>query len=218
LRHIISNIDKIRQDYSLAELDEATLGNDPLHFFEQWFSEAVAAEVSEVNAMALATVDAHHKPHARIVLLKGLEGGAFTFFTNYTSAKGHQIAENSHVALLFFWKELERQVRIEGIVSKIDATKSDDYFYSRPDSSQLGAWASPQSQVITSRQVLEDNYTAYQQQFATGSIPRPAHWGGYAVQPASIEFWQGRSSRMHDRILFERLTPTDSWAKCRLAP
>lgn len=201
----------------MAALDENTTGNDPVAFFMQWFVEASTAQITEVNAMTLASVGAEGKPHARIVLLKGVEDGGFTFFTNYDSAKGQQIASNNSVALLFFWKELERQVRIEGKIQKLSAEESDKYFNSRPAGSRIGAWASPQSQVIPDRSVLDDNYKTYEAKFADSAIPRPEHWGGYVVIPSQIEFWQGRSSRMHDRICFSA-NADGSWAKNRLAP
>lgn len=211
-----ANIADIRQDYILASLDETTAGDDPLVFFQRWFDEARTAGLSEVNAMTLATADASGLPHARIVLLKGLDDKGFSFFTNYNSAKGHELDACNHAALVFFWKELERQVRIEGIVERVDASESDDYFNSRPAGSRIGAWASPQSQVIPDRSVLDDNITLYTQKFTGSEIPRPEHWGGYRVIPQLIEFWQGRSSRLHDRIVFER---TDTgWKKYRLAP
>ena len=208
------NIADIRKDYQLANLDERVAGDDPLLFFKKWFGEAVTARAEEVNAMTLATVS-NNKPHARIVLLKGLEGGGFTFFTNYDSNKGKDIDTNPHVAAVFFWKELERQVRIEGVVQKVHTTESDKYFHSRPEGSQLGAWASPQSQVIADRDVLDRNYANYTKEFGD-SIPRPPHWGGYVIIPDSIEFWQGRPSRMHDRILFT--LHDGKWRKSRLAP
>lgn len=217
MAHSVSDLDKIRQDYSLARLDEDSAGNDPVLFFIKWFSEAIDAEISEVNAMTLATVDATGKPHARIVLLKGLENGGFTFFTNYNSAKGNQVAENNHVALLFFWKELERQVRVEGIITKLSPEASDEYYHSRPEGSRIGAWASPQSTVIPSREVLEVNYAQLARQYQDGNIPRPEHWGGYQVIPHTIEFWQGRSSRLHDRIRF-RQDEKGVWLRERLAP
>lgn len=166
--------------------------------------------------MTLATVDEHNHPHARIVLLKGIEEQSFVFFTNYNSDKGSEIAGNPNVALVFFWCELERQVRIRGAATKLSADKSKEYFKSRPEGSQLGAWASPQSSVISSREILEENYHKYQKDFADGNIPWPEHWGGYMVEPHSIEFWQGRSSRMHDRILFTK--KGNGWNKSRLAP
>lgn len=213
----MKDIADIRQDYQLAALDEITVGDDPINFFTRWFAEAQQAEISEVNAMTLATVDDNNRPHARIVLLKGLEDGNFEFFTNYNSKKGKNLAHNPYVSLVFFWKELERQVRIEGIARKLAPNKSNAYFHSRPEGSQLGAWASPQSQVITHRNVLDENYNHYAQEFTGSQIPRPEHWGGYTIQPIAIEFWQGRSNRMHDRILFTALTDS-MWKKERLAP
>jgi pyridoxamine 5'-phosphate oxidase len=212
-----SHIAAIRKDYVLATLDETVTGNDPIAFFQQWFTEAEHASVDEVNAMTLATVDASAKPHARIVLLKGLDDRGFTFFTNYNSAKGHEMAANQHAALVFFWKELERQVRIEGIVEQVSTEESDQYFHSRPAGSRLGAWASPQSQVIKDRNELEELTKFYKQKFEGTEIPRPQHWGGYRLIPEYIEFWQGRSSRLHDRISFTR-TDESVWVKNRLAP
>lgn len=211
------NIADIRKDYRLAELNEDIAGDDPIAFFGKWFAEAEASQIEDVNAMTLATVDARNKPHARIVLLKGLTQDGFNFFTNYNSAKGQDINANAHVALVFFWKELERQVRIEGIVEKLSEEESDAYFNSRPVGSRIGTWASPQSEVIPSRKVLENNYQNYEEQFSNGVIPRPANWGGYRVYPEYIEFWQGGGSRLHDRILFT-LLDNKKWAKSRLAP
>lgn len=210
-----SGIAAIRTDYRKADLDESIAGSNPIAFFLQWFQEAVKSSVEEVNAMTLATCDSLGKPHARIVLLKDVEQEDFVFFTNYQSHKGHELSENNHAALVFFWKELERQVRIEGIVEKISAEKSDEYFYSRPEGSRLGAWSSPQSMVIPNRNVLDDNYEKYQKEFVN-HIPRPPHWGGYQLKPSLIEFWQGRSNRMHDRILFEK--ENNIWKRSRLAP
>lgn len=209
------NIAEIRREYRLAELDEETAGDNPLVFFSQWFAEAQTSEITESNAMVLATVDAQQKPHARVVLLKGLDDKGFVFYTNYNSAKGQDLAANPNAALTFFWKELERQVRIEGMIEQISAEESDVYFNSRPEGSRIGAWSSPQSQVISGREVLEQQYAQYLKQFS-GDIPRPAHWGGYRVVPEMIEFWQGRSSRLHDRIVFKK--QGDGWAKYRLAP
>jgi pyridoxamine 5'-phosphate oxidase len=212
-----AHIAAIRRDYQLAVLDEEHVGDDPLHFFGKWFIEAQAAEVSEVNAMTLATADLNGKPHARIVLLKGLDEKGFVFYTNYESAKGRELAANPHASLVFFWQELERQIRVEGTVEKVSGEESDQYFQSRPEGSRLGAWASPQSSKIHERTMLEGNYRKYQEEFAAGPIPRPANWGGYRVIPALIEFWQGRSNRMHDRILFEAAS-AGTWQKSRLAP
>ncbi len=211
------HIADIRKDYTLAALDEEIAGSDPILFFRKWFEEAEAAHITEVNAMTLATVDADAVPHARIVLLKALDNKGFTFFTNYDSAKGREISANPHVALMFFWKELERQVRIEGIIERVSSQESDTYFNSRPVGSRLGAWASPQSKKIEDRNMLDLNYAHYEKEFSEIEIPRPKHWGGYRVLPVRIEFWQGRASRMHDRILFSKDDKGD-WGKSRLAP
>lgn len=211
------NIGEIRQDYMLAALDEQITGSDPLAFFKRWFAEALAAATAEVNAMTLATADENGMPHARIVLLKGIEHNGFTFYTNYNSDKGRQMAAQPQVALVFFWKELERQVRIEGTVAQIPAAESDDYFHSRPQESRVGAWASPQSTIIPSREMLDEQFVKYTQEFAQQEIPRPPHWGGYRVMPQRIEFWQGRISRMHDRIVFCK-GDNGLWLRSRLAP
>lgn len=210
------NIADIRQEYIRAELDEQTAGDDPLVFFAHWFKEAETAQITEINAMTLATAGTDGVPHARIVLLKGLDERGFVFFTNYDSDKGGQISSNPRCALLFFWKELERQVRIEGTIDKVGFAESDEYFRSRPGGSRLGAWASPQSSEIAHRGELDLNYARYENEFSGVEIPRPPHWGGYLVVPQRMEFWQGRASRMHDRILFERRG--DGWRKARLAP
>ena len=211
------NIADIRKDYMLAALDEQTAGHDPLIFFHKWFAEAEAARITEINAMTLATVDGRGTPHARIVLLKGLDIDGFVFFTNYDSAKGKELEANPKAALVFFWKELERQVRIEGLVKKVSPEESDTYFNSRPVASRLGAWASPQSAKISDRNILDTNYAKYEAEFSSIEIPRPGHWGGYRLVPDHIEFWQGRSSRMHDRILFSRCD-NGNWDRSRLAP
>lgn len=213
----MSSIADIRTDYQLASLDESVVGLDPFLFFRRWFEEAMEAAVTEVNAMTLATCDTQGKPHARIVLLKGIEEGGFVFYTNYQSHKGQQLSESPQAALVFFWPELQRQVRIEGVVRKVSPEASDAYFQSRPVGSRIGAWASPQSAEIDGRSVLESREQEYSERFADGTIPRPEHWGGYVVVPNLIEFWQGRSSRLHDRIAFE-LTESGSWRKYRLAP
>jgi pyridoxamine 5'-phosphate oxidase len=211
------NIADIRRDYRLAALDEDIAGRDPISFFRNWFTEAETAQITEINAMTLATVDAGSMPHARIVLLKGLDDRGFVFFTNYDSAKGREINVVPQVALVFFWKELERQVRIEGYIEKIKPEESDTYFKSRPQSSRIGAWASPQSHKIPDRNVLDLSYAKYEEEFSNMDIPRPPHWGGYRVMPNHIEFWQGRTSRMHDRILFSK-NETGNWDRARLAP
>ena len=212
-RHIAD----IRTDYRMAVLDETMAGTDPLGLFGRWFTEAEHAQIDEVNAMTLATTDVAGKPHARIVLLKGLDDTGFVFFTNYDSAKGREIAEQPYVALVFFWKELERQVRVEGRIEKVSARESDHYFNSRPAGSRIGAWASPQSQRIEDRILLEDNVARLTKEFAGNEpIPRPENWGGYRIIPERVEFWQGRSNRLHDRLVFERMH--DKWSRYRLAP
>lgn len=225
---ISEHISKIRANYQQATLSETEVGDDPLLFFQKWFSEAEASGITEVNAMTLATANMWGLPSARIVLLKGLDEEGFVFFTNYDSEKGRQIAEEESVALLFFWKELERQVRIEGVARKISAQESDDYFHSRPKGSQIGAVASPQSQVIEGRTELEEKVKELEAQYTDSEIPRPEHWGGYRVIPEKVEFWQGRNNRLHDRIVFYREPETDNgegelpgysaWEKFRLAP
>lgn len=212
------HIAQIREDYSLATLDESMTGSDPLALFEQWFGEAEHAAIPDVNAMSLATVDMALQPHVRTVLLKGLEAGGFVFYTNYESAKGQDISFCHKVSLLFFWKELQRQVRIEGVVEKVAENISDAYFQSRPFGSRIGAIASPQSREIATRDILEQTIEELLRQYgAEGPVPRPPHWGGYVVYPRKIEFWQGRSSRLHDRIVFE-YDGQQAWKKYRIAP
>jgi pyridoxamine 5'-phosphate oxidase len=223
-----NEIADIRKDYKLASLEEADVASNPIDQFARWWNEAVASQIDEVNAMTLATVNAAGVPAARIVLLKGYNPSGFIFFTNYESDKGKNLAQNPNAALVFFWKELERQIRIEGTVQKVSAQESDRYFNSRPASSRIGAWASPQSAVIENRLVIEQNVERYSSIFANDSIERPDHWGGYIVKPSSIEFWQGRSSRLHDRIRYKLETSdynaatdtrTDAnWTIERLAP
>jgi pyridoxamine 5'-phosphate oxidase len=212
-----NNIADIRKDYKLQSLSEDDSLPDPFAQFEKWWKEALDAGVDEVNAMTLATASADGMPDARIVLLKGFDPKGFTFFTNYESAKGAQILENPRASLVFFWKELERQVRISGLVVMVSERESDDYFNSRPENSRIGAWASPQSQSIVSREWLEENERKMRQQFSDRVINRPPHWGGYRVRPTHIEFWQGRPSRLHDRILYSLQTKGD-WKIQRLAP
>jgi pyridoxamine 5'-phosphate oxidase len=228
MTNISEHISGIRADYRMASLNETEVGDDPLLFFQKWFAQAEEAGITEVNAMILATANVWGLPSARIVLLKGLDGDGFTFFTNYESEKGRQIADEQSVALLFFWKELERQVRIEGIAQKVSPADSDAYFHSRPKGSQISAAASPQSQVIESREELEQKVQELEAKYADSEVPRPDHWGGYKVIPEKIEFWQGRSNRLHDRIVFFREPVTDNgedalpgygpWEKFRIAP
>lgn len=214
---MIANIADLREDYRLKSLDFTHVTTHPFPQFETWFQEAITAQILEPNAMILATV-ANSKPSARVVLLKGLTTEGFVFFTNYTSRKGVELAENPNAALCFNWLDLQRQVRIEGVVEKISEAESDAYFNSRPFSSRIGAWASPQSQIIPNRSILEENVVKLTQKYEnTEGVPRPEHWGGYILLPTLIEFWQGRSSRLHDRIRYEK-TDKGDWEMVRLAP
>lgn len=210
------NIEAIRTDYRLATLHKEEVDADPIIQFRTWFEQAVRAKVIEVNAMTLATVDQEGRPTARIVLLKDIEDDGFVFYTNYQSNKGLHIAANPHVSLVFFWADLQRQVRIDGEAIKVREQISVDYFHSRPLGSQLGAWASPQSRVITDRSILNENLKVVTEQYKKKSIPKPPHWGGYMVEPYAIEFWQGRTNRLHDRILYRK--EGNEWTINRLAP
>ncbi len=212
-----NSIADIRKEYILKSFDESDAATNPFVQFTKWWDEAMAAEIDEVNAMTLATVDGTYLPHARIVLLKGVSKKGFVFFTNYDSDKAKDMRAVPGAALLFFWKELERQVRIEGNIEKISDKDSDTYFQSRPYESKLGAWASPQSKKIKSRIVLEENFAKMKLKFPDpNAITRPKNWGGYIVEPYRIEFWQGRSNRLHDRILYEKMMR--GWSRKRLAP
>jgi pyridoxamine 5'-phosphate oxidase len=207
----------IRKDYKLQTLSENEVAADAIAQFDQWWHEALKSELEEVNAMTLATASANGIPDARIILLKGYDKKGFIFFTNYQSNKGKELEQNPNACLVFFWAALERQVRITGTVEKISAAESDAYFTSRPAGSRMGAWASPQSEVIAKRAIIEDNLKDIEQRFNDGIIPRPPHWGGYIVKPVQIEFWQGRASRLHDRIRYT-LQVDSSWLIERLAP
>lgn len=211
------NIADLRTEYLKASLDLATVNHDPLKQFELWFSEAIKAEVLEPNAMHLATVNTNGKPSSRIVLLKGLEGNKFVFYTNYQSRKGRELEENPACSLTFFWPALERQIRIEGVASRVDVATSEKYFQSRPRASQIGAWSSPQSTPIADRKILEDRFLQIEKRFANEAVlPKPQQWGGYAVDPFLLEFWQGRASRLHDRIEYVKVD--NQWKLNRLAP
>ena len=214
------SIADLRKDYKLASLTEADADSDPFRQFGKWLDEAIAAKIPEPTAMSLATASATThapaRPSSRIVLLKGFDANGFVFFTNYNSRKGAELAGNPFASLLFHWVELERQVRIEGRIEKISAQESDAYYLSRPLGSRLGAWASPQSQVIAGREWLVGKLAAVACQYLDNP-PRPAHWGGYCVVPEKLEFWQGRSSRLHDRIHY-RLVSDKRWLIERLAP
>ena len=206
---------QLRVDYKRAALDERGVDPDPFRQFARWFDEAVAAAVPEPNAMTVASADAAGRPAARILLLKGVDERGFVFYTNYGSRKASELVSGRHAALLFFWVELERQVRVEGVVERVSAAESDAYFAMRPRASQLGAWASPQSTAIADRAWLEAQYAACEARYP-GEIPRPQHWGGLRVVPDRFEFWQGRPSRLHDRL--EWLRSPDGWTITRLAP
>jgi pyridoxamine 5'-phosphate oxidase len=211
------SIADIRRDYSLKTLNEEEAADSPFLQFADWWQQAIESEIDEVNAMTLATASLEAVPSARIVLLKGYDEKGFVFYTNYESAKGRELAENPKASLLFFWKELERQIRITGIVEKVSAAESDEYFLSRPTGSQIGAWASPQSHVIENRSWLENNVKMLEEKLSKESVTRPPHWGGYRVKPVIIEFWQGRSSRLHDRLQYS-LQENGTWKIERLAP
>lgn len=213
----IEDIHALRQNYTKAELNESNVGDDPMILFKQWFTEAQASNILEPNAFILSTVSADLRAHARTVLLKEISDKGFVFYTNYQSAKAMDIEHSAQVSITFLWKELERQVRIEGTAEKINRERSEKYFHSRPRGSQLGAWASPQSDIIVDRSVLQKNLKELENKYPEGSlIPIPPHWGGYEIKPDFIEFWQGRPSRLHDRLAY---TDTDDkWNIVRLAP
>jgi len=206
----------LRKSYERAELNEDASHADPLQQFSQWLDEAIKAAVPEPNAMTLATVGSDLRPSTRVVLIKGLDARGIVWYTNYDSRKGQELAGNPYAALQFHWVELERLVRIEGIVEKVESEQSDAYFHSRPLDSRIGAWASPQSQVISSRAVLVANAARYGAQFLL-QPPRPPHWGGYRLKPDSWQFWQGRKSRLHDRLRYSAEGPR-GWKRERLAP
>lgn len=209
-------LENLRQDYRSAQLNDNDVNKNPIKQFEKWFAEAMTAEIFEPNAMTLATADKTGKPNARIVLLKGFDENGFSFYTNYLSQKGKELKKNPQACLVFFWGELERQVRIEGKIEKLSKEASEKYFHSRPIASQIGAIASPQSQVLNDRKELEQKFEELTSLYEGKTIPKPAHWGGYILKPTSIEFWQGRRSRLHDRIKFDLIN--GKWQTNRLAP
>ncbi len=211
------DIQNLRREYRLRSLLEKDVDSNPMLQFENWWNEAIQNNIIEPNAMTLATCGATGKPSARIVLLKGIHEDGFLFFTNYDSRKGKEIANNPSVSLVFLWKEIERQVRIEGMAEKISPVESDAYFSKRPRESRIGAWSSPQSKPIESREVLQKKYEDYSKKFNTDDIPRPENWGGYIVRPNLIEFWQGRHGRLHDRLQYT-IDAEKIWKIERLAP
>ncbi len=210
------DLQQIRQEYSQHTLDESEVDSNPFAQFRIWFDQAVKSEVKEPNAFSLGTVDSSNKPHNRIVLLKGFDDEGFTFFTNQSSDKGNEIAANPNVSLCFFWIELERQVRIEGIAEKISREESEAYFETRPHMSQIGALASNQSEVVESREYLDKKFKALAEKYTEGEVPMPETWGGYKITPSYFEFWQGRRSRLHDRITYKR--DEKNWLTQRLSP
>jgi pyridoxamine-phosphate oxidase len=205
-------LQNLRQDYSAASLSESTIKQ-----FDSWFNDAVTAEIHEPNAMSLATATTDGRPSVRIVLLKGFNDNGFMFYTNYLSRKGKEINKNPFAAITFFWGELERQVRIEGTIEKLSKEESEKYFQTRPKLSQLGALASPQSQEIDGREILETKMSQLETEYTDKDVPKPSYWGGYILKPRLIEFWQGRRSRLHDRILYKKID-NKNWKKVRLAP
>ncbi|MEB3215158.1 MAG: pyridoxamine 5'-phosphate oxidase [Nostocales cyanobacterium 94392] len=207
----------LRQDYTLEGLNETEVNSNPFVQFKEWFDQALSANILEPNAMTIATTTTEGVPSARMVLLKDFDDRGFVFYTNYNSQKAQELAENPQAALVFWWAELQRQVRICGRVEKVEDTESDQYFYSRPFNSRLGAWASNQSEVIESREVLEKHLQELTEKYQNQDVPRPPHWGGIRVIPTEIEFWQGRSSRLHDRLVYIR-NVDDSWKIERLSP
>jgi len=210
-------IQNLRQEYKAATLSEKSVAPDPISQFSNWFAEAMDAGIFEPNAMTLATVSSDGKPSARIMLLKGFDANGFTFYTNYLSRKGKEIAKNPNAAILFFWGELERQVRIEGVLEKISKEESEQYFHSRPKGSQLGAIVSQQSQEIQSKELLIEKLGKLEKQYEGQEIPKPSHWGGYILKPQIVEFWQGGAARLHDRIVYKK-ADKNNWKIVRLAP
>ena len=216
---LMSDLADLRQEYARAKLSRDHVTDDPIEQFRDWFDDVQDSEVEEPNAMTLATAAADGTPSARIVLLKGLDERGFHFYTNYESRKGTDLSQNPHAALVFLWKPLERQVRIEGRVEQLPDEESTAYFHRRPRGAQLGAWASPQSHAVESREALEQNLEEVAAEYEDrDEIPRPAHWGGYVVRPTEIEFWQGRPNRLHDRLRYRRADTEDDWTLERLAP
>ena len=213
---INADLAALRQNYSRSELTRASVSADPFEQFAAWMNDALKAEVKEPTAMTLGTVGAGDVPSSRIVLLKGFDADGFVFFTNYKSQKGQELAANPHAVIHFFWADLERQVNVRGVVTRISADESDEYFNSRPFESRIGASASQQSEKIDSRQVLEDRVADLHEKYADGNVPRPAFWGGYRIGPDRFEFWQGRESRLHDRICYD--LKSGEWIISRLSP
>ncbi len=216
MENLSTYINQLRHDFSKMSLDESMVDTDPIKQFNAWFHAAVDGKVNEPNAMVLSTVDAENRPSSRVLLMRNYDDNGFVFYTNYNSRKAKNIDQNNNASMLFFWPELERQVRIEGTLVKQTAEESDRYFNSRPRGSQLGAWTSPQSEIITDRKALEDELAIIEKKFEGKEIPRPEWWGGYVLVSDRIEFWQGRLSRLHDRICY--MKEVGGWKIVRLAP
>lgn len=214
---VLKDIANLRREYSGVELSESNVDPDPFKQFESWLADALKANLPDPHAMVLSTVSPDRKPSARVVLLRDIASGCFVFYTNYDSRKGGEIRENANAAVVFFWHELDRQVRAEGEITRTDDAESDRYFASRPRPSQLAAWASRQSRVLSGREELDRQFREYESRFEGQSIPRPENWGGYMIHLNSMEFWQGRPNRLHDRILYT-LSSDGGWAVSRLAP
>jgi pyridoxamine 5'-phosphate oxidase len=213
------DLGRLRREYGDAGLDTPDLADDPIEMFRRWFDATVEAGLHEPNAMVVATVSADGRPSVRLVLLKGLDERGFVFYTNLESRKGHDIDANPAVSLLFPWHDLQRQVRVEGLASRVSPEEDEAYFASRPRGSQLGAWASPQSEVVSSRSALDERYGGVLARFADAdAVPLPPFWGGFRVAPEAVEFWQGRKGRMHDRLVYRRGSAADGWTVERLAP
>src|SRR5579872_316369 len=217
MKELQQHIYERRREYSAEELNERSVMRDPLKQFGAWLKEAIGAGLPEPTAMVLSTTDIDGRSSSRVVLLRGFDENGFTFFTNYQSRKGMQIMQNPNASLLFFWPELNRQVRIEGAVQKLPAEESDEYFQSRPRESQISAWASHQSKRLQSREELDAAFAKYSREFSDMPVPRPPYWGGFCLVPQGIEFWHGRPNRLHDRLLFE-MQENGEWKMCRLAP
>ncbi|MGB0882918.1 MAG: pyridoxamine 5'-phosphate oxidase [Vicingaceae bacterium] len=213
---IVNYLNEIRRDFSGRPLTEALVDKNPIEQYGVWFEEAVNAQLLDPYAMSLTTVSDEGQPSTRIVYMRGIENEGFVFYTNYNSTKGKDLEVNNKVALNFFWGELERQVRVEGLVEKVSADVSDAYFNKRPRESQIGAWASSQSEEIENRKQLEEQVAFYTEKFKGVDVPRPSHWGGYVVKPVKVEFWQGRPSRLHDRIIYTK--KGNSWSLSRVSP
>jgi pyridoxamine 5'-phosphate oxidase len=217
IMHQDASISSIRREYMRESLSESDVHSDPFRQFDRWWAEALKADIDEVNAMTLSTLSTSGFPGSRIVLLKGYDDHGFVWYTNYESRKGRELTEHPKASLLFFWKELERQIRIEGVCERVSSEESDTYFNARPEGSRIGAWASPQSKTIESREILDRNIAEISERFSDTPIYRPPHWGGYRLKPVMLEFWQGRPSRLHDRIRYD-LQDGEGWKLTRLAP